>query len=136
MSVALIRQALEIALAAMASPLPTSVQNFPFNQTTGTPYQKAELLPAAPDNLIAGRSTYFERGIFQVSLYYPNGAGMGAQEARAEAVQTAFRRGSTFSKGGVNVNITMTPKIAQGFRSEDFWCVPISITYQSQIATP
>ncbi|NSX15981.1 DUF4128 domain-containing protein [Cupriavidus taiwanensis] len=123
-----IRKALETRLNAMAPPLPTAWQNVQFTPVPGVPYQRADLLPGAPENPAFG-DYYREVGVFQVSLMYPQGAGPGAADARAKAVREWFSRGTTLIADGIAVVIQRTPAIAAGYADGDRWRVPISIQY-------
>jgi len=133
MSVVKIRAALESALAGMTPALATSYENAAFVPVAGTPYQKPFLLTATPDNSTMGDGYYRERGLFQVSLLYPIQAGSAAAAAQAVLIQSLFKRGSTFSNGGIKVLITSTPGISAGQIDGDRWSLPIKISWQSEI---
>lgn len=128
-----IRRALEQRLAAMSPSLATAFENVPFTPTPGTPYQRANLLPAEPDNQTHGAATYFELGVFQITLCYPHGVGPGAVEARVDLVKTQFKRGVSLVESGVTVNIIRTPTVAPAMPDGDRFLVPISVRYQAQI---
>jgi len=124
-----IRAALETALASIKPAIDTAYQNFPYTPVTGREYQAAYLLPASPDNQSMGDGARQERGIFQVSLMYPAGKGAVTAGARAELIQALFRRGASFSKDSVTVQIERTPEIADGREDGDRWMVPVKIRY-------
>lgn len=128
-----IRQALEKNLAAMLPALATANENADFTPTTGTPYQKVNLLPAMVDNSTMGINHYREVGVFQVTLCYPISAGTNAAYTRAELVKTQFKRGTTLTQGGVDVVVIYTPSVSPPYQSGDRYCLPISIYYQSDI---
>lgn len=128
-----IRIALESRLAAMNPAVSIAGENTSFLPTPNTPYQRANLLPADPDNPIVGDGFYRELGIFQVSLCYPLNTGPAAAETRAELVRTQFKRGTTLTSGGYTITIDQTPTIASGFVDGDRWVVPISIPYWANI---
>jgi hypothetical protein len=136
MSQVKIRAALEKRLAAMGGALATAYQNAPFNDTAGVPYQRADLIPATPDNSMAGMASYFEQGIFQVTLCYPIEAGPNDAELMAETIRLWYRRGTTLVESGVQVNIIKTPRVSPAFVLADRYNVPVSISYQAQVATP
>ncbi|WP_219135375.1 DUF4128 domain-containing protein [Janthinobacterium sp. UMAB-60] len=129
MSQSTIRAALEVALASLAPAIDIAWQNVPYTPVTGRPYQAAYLLPADPDNHSMGDGSRQERGIFQVSLLYPPGQGTAAAGARAEMIRELFRRGASFTKGDVTVQIERTPEIANGREDGDRWMVPVKIRY-------
>ena len=129
MSIAAVRIALEVKLAAMTPALATAWENAPYFPIAGTPYQAAYLLPATPDNPTMGDTFYREQGIFQVSLFYPLQTGPAAAAARAELIRTAFKRGTSMTSGTVTVRIARTPDIGQGRVEGDRWHLPIKIQF-------
>ena len=96
----------------MSPALSAAWENAKFSPVTGTAYQSAHLMPAEPDNPVYG-DELCRAGIFQITLYYPEGNGPAAAMARAELIWT-FYRGATFTNGGISVIIQRTPEIAPG----------------------
>lgn len=137
-----IRRALESHLAGMTPALdPTdedrgiAYENKKFTPKNGVPYQEARMIPATPDNASQGTKHYIEVGIFQVLLKYPNGGGSATAQARAEAIRTWFKRGTTVTHGSINTIVTRTPAKAQAIVEGDRYVIPISIQYQADIFT-
>ncbi len=130
-----VRRALETRLLTMTPAISTAFENVAFTPTQGTPYQRANMLPAAPDNTMLGPREWMEIGIFQVTLFYPQGAGSAEAQTRAEAVRAQFKRGTTVSHGGLATVITHTPAKAAAYSADGWYVVPISIRYQACIAT-
>lgn len=135
MSIQTVRVALEKRIASLSPVISISYENATFTPVTGTPYLQVNLLPNTPDNSIMGQAVYFERGIFQVTLAYPLGAGTLAAGSRAQAIRTHFKRGTTLVESGVTVIVTSTPRISPAMIDADRYRVPISIEYQAQIST-
>ena len=133
MSQPTIRAALEAALASLAPAIDTAWQNVPYTPVTGRPYQAAYLLPAEPDNHSMGDGSRQERGIFQVNLMFPPGQGTATAGARAEMIATLFRRGASFTRDGITVQIERTPEISNGRAADDRWMVPVKIRYFSNL---
>jgi hypothetical protein len=129
MSQLTIRAALESALASLAPAVDIAWQNVPYAPVTGRPYQAAYLLPAEPTNHSMGDGSRQERGVFQVSLMYPPGQGTAAAGARAEMIAALFKRGASFMKGDMTVQIERTPEIADGREDGDRWMIPVKIRY-------
>lgn len=129
MSQPTIRAALETALASIKPDIDTAWQNVSYSPVTGRPYQAAFLLPAEPNNHSMGDGARQERGIFQINLMYPPGQGTTAAGARAELIAGLFRRGASFSRNGITVQIERTPEIADGREDGDRWMVPVKIRY-------
>jgi hypothetical protein len=133
MSIVKVRAALETALAAMTPAIATAYENASFTPpASSVPYQAAYLLPATPDNDEYG-SSHRERGIFQISLYYPLQAGPSAAATRAELLRSTFKRGASFTKDGVTVSITHTPDVGTGTPDGDRWFVPVKCRFVSNI---
>lgn len=128
MSIALVRQALEVALAAMSPALATQWENVPYSPVSGTPYQRVFLLPADPDNPEMGRFTT-ERGILQISLAYPLDTGPAAASARAELIRDTFYRGRSFTASGITTTIEKTPEVAPGRIEENRYVIPVKIRF-------
>jgi hypothetical protein len=133
MSIAAIRKALEVKLAAMSPAVATVYENTEYTPVAGTPYQRANLLPAEPDNSTQGSTYYREQGIFQVTLCYPQKVGPGTALARAEALRTHFKRGTTMEKDGLTVIVMRTPNIMPAYIEADRYCIPVSIQYQCDV---
>lgn len=126
------RQLLETRLNAMSPALPTSWQNVPFTPIVGTAYQRAAILPLAPDNRVMGQHFYFEQVIFQVVLCYPENTGSNAAMTRAEALRAWFKRGTSLV-GAYTVIIKDTPAIAPPMSDAGWYLIPVSIPAQAGI---
>lgn len=135
MSRAAIRGALQSWLAGMSPALATAWENVEFTPAQGAPYQRVNLLAADPDNTTQGSAMFIEVGVLQVTLTYPAGSGYVAAEARAEAVRSRFKRGTTLTQDGVRVHITRTPSIAPAIQEPGWYSIPISIRWQAFITT-
>lgn len=132
MSVTAIRAALETALAAMTPALATAWENAEYTPVQGTPYQRVTLMLAEPDNSEIGPQ-FVQRGMLQVSLFYPDGPGPAAATTRAELIQTAFARGHSFTSGGITVTVEKTPEIATAMQDEDRFHVPVRIRFYAPV---
>jgi hypothetical protein len=128
MTLPLVRQALETALAAMSPALATAYENVPFDATADTPFQRAYLLPAEPFNPEIG-GLVREQGVFHITLFYPLSTGPAAASTRAELIRDIFYRGASFTAGGVVTQIEKTPEIGAGAASDDRWILPVRIRY-------
>ena len=136
MSLDKVRAALETALEAQDSSFATAWENTAFTKPANdVPYQKVNLLPAMPDNSTQGNKHYQEVGLMQVTLCYPQNAGPGDAQTRAVALRNYFKRGSTFTSGGVKTIVTRTPAIGPALIDDDRYCIPVSISYQADIFT-
>ena len=129
MSIVSIRAALETALNSITPSIPCAWQNVPFTPVTGTPYQRATLLLAEPDNREFGAS-FQEQGFLQVDLCYPQSVGSNAVEARAELLRTTFKRGTTIG----SLCIDATPEIKPAYNDGDRYVVPVRIRFNTYIS--
>lgn len=132
MSLVLVRQALEVALAAMSPALSTAWENDPFTPTPGAAYQAVFLMPARPEHVEIGRA-YTERGYLQINLNYPLNAGPGAAATRAELIRATFYRGRSFTAGSVTTHIDATPEIGPGRTEENTYFLPVKIPFYAHV---
>ena len=129
MSAVAIRAALETALNGIAPALATAWENAPFTPTQGTAYQRV-FLKGVTDNPTLGGNHYRINGYMQVSLYYPLQTGSSAASTRAELIKTTFKRGYSFTSGGVTVIIDKTPDGMEGGRVDgDRFVLPVKIFF-------
>lgn len=128
-----IRRALEKALEALTPALSTAFENTQFTPVVGSPYQRVNLLRAIPADLERGRKLVELSGIFQVTLFYPIGAGTKDIEERAELLKTSFKPPMSIVESGTVVNIFKTAKIAPGYVDDDRFVVPVSIPWIAQV---
>lgn len=134
MSQSAIRKAFEVKLATMSPALSTAYENVDFTPVAGTPYQRANLLPATPENPTLGDSHYLEIGLFQVTLCYPANTGSNTANSRAEAVRAFFPRGLSLTHSGVTLTVTRTPSVSPAFKDDDGrYCLAVSIQYHAHI---
>jgi hypothetical protein len=129
MSIVAIRATLEGALNSMTPALSTAWQNVPFTPISGTPYQRATLLFATPDNREVG-GNFQELGFLQVDLFYPQSVGPKAAESRADLIRSAFKCGASF--GGVQV--TATPEIKPAYNDGDRFVIPIRVRFNTYVS--
>lgn len=109
----------------------TAYENATFTPVTGTPYQRINMLVNRPVDHAVTMDVTEQRGIFQVSLFYPQGTGRGAAQARAELIKALFKPPLTLTNGAVKVEINKTVHIGGGMPDGDRWMVPVSIYWQS-----
>ena len=132
MSIKQIKAALETHLKAMPNGLTTAWENVSFDPPAG-PYQRADLLPAAPENPTLGDGMFREIGVFQVTLFYDLDGGGGVVYAMAEAVRDWFPRGLSLTSGGIQVTISRTGEIGPKFRDNDRFVLPVRLRYFANI---
>lgn len=131
MSSQLIQAALETRLATLTPALATAYENTVFTPVTGIPYQRINMLVNRPVDHALTMDVTEERGIFQVSLFYPQGTGRGAAQARAELIKALFKPPLALINGAVKVELVKTVHVGGGMPDGDRWMVPVSIYWQS-----
>ena len=132
MSNSQITAALETALQAVDPTFPTAWENVDFIPPI-TAYQVVTVLFAQPENPTLGNAFFRQRGYMQVQLRYPIGTGKQAAVAKAEAIQTAFKRGSSVSSGGITATIERSPEIMAGYTDENRFIVNVKIWFFANI---
>lgn len=130
-----IRQALEMHLATLPGALSTAYENKGFKPAVGVPYWRVNILPAEPEDAMHGSALCIERGIFQITLCYPDDGGTGDVTALADDLKEHFKRGTSLSKDGLLVLIPRRPFKSPGYIDGDRYCVAVSVVYQSQVQT-
>lgn len=130
-----IRNALEAALASITPAIDFVHENEAYTPLSGVPYCEAYLLVAPPNNSTMGDGFYQEQGIFQIDLQYPPLLGTLGCATRAGLIRTLFKRGATFTDGGINVQIDLTPEVGQGDIEAGRWKQIIRIRWHADIFT-
>jgi hypothetical protein len=127
-----IRQALETAVSTITPALATVRENEKYTPIEGVPYQYIQFVGFIPDTAEVTKSHRI-CGYMQIDLMYPLLKGTGASQARAELIKDKFKKGSTFVKDDINVNILNTPEILQGRNEGDRWKIVVQIYYSAWI---
>lgn len=128
-----IEAALNTQLIANAGGVDIAYQNRKYTPVKGTPYMIPDLLPAEPDPWIIGAATNFHTGIYQVSLIYPSGIGVGAVNTQADAIIAAFNQTTVLTYSGVDVVIKSSGR-GNGKTSEDWYYLPVNIRWECYLA--
>lgn len=134
MSQKTIRAALESRLKTWAdaqSPvIPVAWQNVSYTPVSGTRYIRAYLLPAETfDGAITGDYKLYA-GIFQLSIYSPDGTGTGAAETIAESLIALFAQNTAIVKSGLTIFIDRTPSMGPSMIETGWHVLPVSIRYR------
>jgi hypothetical protein len=111
----------------------TAYHNANFPVVSGVPYQLAHMITFKPDEPTQGGGYYREHGVFQVTLVYPAGVGMGAITARAELIRSYFKKGTTLVHSGIKTVISETPSIGYMQGSSSDVSLPVKIGYRADI---
>lgn len=133
MSQANIRNALENALAAITPFIDIVHENEEYSPVAGRPYCEVYAMFATPANPTMGDGFYQELGVLQINLQYPTGAGTADAAERAALIRDVFKRGASFTDGGVTVQIDKTPAIPSGTVDGDRWKVVVRVPFRADI---
>ncbi|RZJ12074.1 MAG: hypothetical protein EOP39_04610 [Rubrivivax sp.] len=131
MSIPKICALLENRLQALTPAMPTAFENTAYQPAAGVTYQRADHLINNPVDRAITLDILEWRGIFQVMVCAPLGAGRGAAQARAQLIADHFAPPQRLTGTGVYVELLKTPAIASGFKADDRWCVPVSISWSA-----
>lgn len=108
MSLAKIESALITAFrdGSFFSDANTAWENTAFTTSTNDPWCQVNFLPSEPDVVTLGPDGFNEqRGVFQISLFYPSNTGSGPAKAKADEIITAFPTGRKMTYSGQDVVI-------------------------------
>lgn len=136
MSQKLVRAALESRLATWAAArvpaLPIAWENVAAGQAL--PYLRVNLLPArtTADTLDGAHRAY--RGVFQVSVVTPIGAGPALAETIAAEIADLFPVNLRLPSGVLTVQVTSPASAAPALQHEHDFTVPVSLTYRADTA--
>lgn len=111
----------------------TAHQNVAYQTVQGIPYQLVEMISSQPDEPTQGGGYYKERGLYQVTLIYPLGVGVGALKTRAELIRNYFKKGSSLTYGGITVIIDKVPSLGIMMPDSDTYSLPVKISYSADI---
>lgn len=122
------------AFAAAQSPaIAISLPNVAFTPPAAGPnvkWLKASFLPAPSfETGIAWNAHNQHYGIFQLDVFYGQGAGEYAPGRIASAIIQYFARGTELGKDGYRVRIVKQPYRASTLKDDPWMMIPISIPY-------
>jgi hypothetical protein len=126
-----VRAALESRLNGMAGSLPTAWENIEYTPALGTPWQRVRVLVNDPIDYAITADVVEQRGILEVLLFYPRGAGTATAAAMAKAIADRFAPVQTLTSSTTTVEIVSTASIGTAFPADEWWCVPVSIQWRS-----
>ena len=104
-----------------------------YTPTAGKEYQELYYLPAINDSQNIDNPDYFNRGIFQITLKYPNKQGLSKILDRCDLYVNAFAKGTKFTFQGITIAITETPTIVNLGNESDRVVYAISINYKAYV---
>lgn len=104
-----------------------------YTPTDGKEYQELYYLPAINDSQNIDNPDYFNRGIFQITLKYPNKQGLSKILDKCDLYVNAFAKGTKFTFQGITIAITETPTIVNLGNESDRVVYVVSINYKAYV---
>lgn len=132
MSDAIISAAFESRLKAWAAartpPLPVSYENVSFTPPTDGKYVAAWLMPTRTANEMLSQEHRAFEGIFQVNIVQPRDVGAVAARLIKDEIDALYP--TSFTHGGLTINITAPIGAASGIPAEGTYTLPVSCRYR------
>ena len=117
-------QGIAISLPNIAFTPPTAGQN--------VKWLRATFLPAPSfETGIAWNAHNQHYGVFQLDVFYGQGAGEYAPGRLASAIIAYFARGTVLTKDGVSVRVVKQPYRGQMIKDDPWQMLPVSVPYLS-----
>lgn len=128
-----IRKAFAVKLNTLTLPSGVTIAwaNTHFQPTLGSPWVRANLIPAQTrQGSIGEDGTDLHQGIFQVDVFYPSNSGDGAAFALADDILEHFSRGTVLIADGIRVRMeTSNPTTPNS--EPDWYHVPVELRWFS-----
>lgn len=135
MSTEAVRSILETRLSSWAATrvpaLRVAYENVPFTPAAGETYLRAYLLPAKTESLDLQGVHRGYRGVFQVTVVRPNGAGRGPALGIAAELNTLFPMNGRYTSGSVTVQVITPASVGPGIQEPSEFAVPVSFEYRA-----
>ena len=120
----------------LASPLEVAWPNVDFDPPAEG-YLAVNHFPAITDQVTLGDlGQNRHTGMFQVSVFVPEGDGSIAAMDVAGEIIAQFKRGTTLTSGGLSIRIIQPPYVAPMLQDPPFAQYPVTITYQADASNP
>lgn len=130
-----LQSALNDALNDAFPAMPIAWENYEYTPTMGTAYLKVWLIPADNEVKTLGPNPWQERkGIFQVSVFEPQGIGFGIPKSKAAEVVAAFQSNTSFIYNGLTVIIDRSEILAGRNDEKGWYHIPVNIRYRCYYA--
>ncbi len=127
---ALLEARLKTWADAQSPAIPVAWQNVPFTPPAGR-FLRAWVMPAETGSETLDGAHRRYTGVFQVSVYVPQGTGPGAAETLAEAIAALYPMNDILDTTAIAVQITSPMSIAAGINADGRYVVPVSCRYRA-----
>ena len=130
-----IRAAFEKKLAdwagAQTPKIPVAYENVAFTPPTNAPYLRCFLLPAdTVDNTVAGQLTEY-KGLFQVNVVCPAGAGPSSAETLTTAISGLYPAKGRLTHSGKTVLIASPMRERPALQGTADYVIPMDCSYRA-----
>jgi Bacteriophage related domain of unknown function len=103
----------------------------PFSPSSATAYLRAYIMPSMTESMdITGLINEY-RGIFQVNVFYPEGAGIMVPFESAAALCEHFTTGTLVTHQATTFSILSPPHIGPAIEEPGWIMLPVSIRYRA-----
>lgn len=135
MSQQVITQLLEARLGewAEAQELQVAFDNIGFSPPDGI-YLESHVMPATTTAIDLSRQAKVFRGVYQINVIAPAGAGKSAGGLIAEQLIQLFPENQEMSDGGLTCYINSAPSAFAGISSDISYTIPVSMSYRADIS--
>lgn len=121
-----------VAIQSSGTP-PIAGENFDYDPVVGTLYLSEKVFPSGNVPLGTGNAdTDRHQGLYQVTVHGKAGDGRNEVEEQADLVAAHFPKGGEYTSGGITVRVRRV-EIEQGFNSEGWYVMPVSVYWQAII---
>ena len=138
MSQAIAFEALAAHTKAFTNETPTAWPNVDFKRPASGQFYRVQSFPTEANQVElgdAGRNRF--RGLWQVSVYVPEGQGLRKGLATAQEAADHFKRGTVLEgASGIIVRILKPPVIGPSITEPPYVQIPVTIEYQFDAANP
>ncbi|EFV40446.1 hypothetical protein HMPREF0864_02177 [Enterobacteriaceae bacterium 9_2_54FAA] len=129
-------QLFETQLAAVASALKLDIamENIEFKPSKNI-YLRSHVLPAGTDVIDLSGTMKVYKGIFQIDIVAPAGAGKAKAGNIADSIIEAFPNNLELSVGEFTVSVDGEPSRMRALSDSTRYLIPISIDYRANVTT-
>lgn len=112
----------------------TAWQNIPFTQPSpNIPWQQVWFPRFNEENPTMGSDFHRIHDYFQIDLMYPLQKGTSAIDTRIGVIKALFKRGASFTNGGITVRIEETPTATDFGSDGNFYKKVIKVRYWADV---
>lgn len=99
-------------------------------EPTGAAYLRPWFMPATTNPFDLSDTNEY-RGVFQVSVFAPEGGGVVSAMETASALAAHYQRGTTLEHEGLSFRIIAPPSIGPAIQEPGWLSLPVSVSYRA-----